>query len=98
MTTIKLAMTTKFIKVFVAYHCKEIEEREDLKQELIYKIEKQQQKIEEFFRAIDELKRNMSESELKIQDNERIKRVLNIRLEELRKIITDKESENKDLL
>lgn len=28
-TTIKLAMTTKFIKVFVAYHCKEIEERED---------------------------------------------------------------------
>ena len=55
LTGIKLAMTTKFIKTFVTFYRKEIEEMINEKEELLYKIEKQWQKIFALDKTIEEL-------------------------------------------
>ena len=84
LTGIKLAMTTKFIKTFVTFYRKEIEEMINEKEELLYKIEKQWQKIFALDKTIEELNTKAQEAQLEKQDNERIRKGLNSKADELR--------------
>ena len=84
LTGIKLAMTTKFIRTFVTFYRKEIEEMINEKEELLYKIEKQWQKIFALDKTIEELNTKAQEAQLEKQDNERIRKALNSKADELR--------------